>query len=156
MMLDSLTSNSNLNGAFDRFSSLSHSGNPMDPATNEVFQVNKYLSELQFSLDLSPSLNFAAPSFKAADLYDALFPTNIPTIQSFVSFVKRELVAKISVSLGGLFDAGVNLPLAGLSLPEGETPRLGVDGINIGVYTQLNNKLFPPKVDIDALKVRTF
>ena len=39
------------------------------------------------------------------------------------------------------------------SSPEGEVPRLGVDGVNIGVYTESNNKLFPPMIDIDALKV---
>jgi hypothetical protein len=152
-LLDSLRTNINLNGVFDRFSGFSISGIPMDPITFEVFRIDNYLPEIQFSLDLSPSINFAALNFKVSDLYDALFPTNIPTIKSFASFIKKDILAKISASLDGLFAANVNVPTTGLSLPDGEFLSLGVDGINIGVYTEFNNELFPPMIDIDAVQV---
>lgn len=154
-MLDFLQGNINLAGLFDRFSGFSISGIPMDPITFEIFDVETYLPELQFALDLAPSINFAAPNFRVSDLYDALFPTGIPTIKSFVSFIKKHILSKISASLDGLFDAQVDVPSAGLSLPDGELPSLGVDGINIGVYTEFNNQLFPPMIDIDAVQVRT-
>ena len=43
---------------FDRFSSFSSSGRPMDPSNSEVFNVDDYLPELQFSFDLVPSVDF--------------------------------------------------------------------------------------------------
>jgi hypothetical protein len=163
-MLDSLRANANLNGAFDRFSSTSITGIPMDPITNEVFQVGNYLRELQFSLDLSPSVNFAASNFRVSDLYDALFPTNGPTLMSFIAFIKKDILDQISATLDGLFDAKVEVPTTGLSrshrrrlsFSDGEVPSLGVDGINIGEYTESNNELFPPMIDIDAVQASSF
>jgi hypothetical protein len=151
-MLETLRRSINFN--FDRFRDFSISGIPMDPLSFEIFDVKNFLPELQFSLDLCPSVNFAAPNFRASDLYDALFPTNIPTIKSFASFIKKDILAKLSASLDGLFAANVDVPTTGLSLPHGELPSLGVDGINIGVYTEFNNELFPPLIDIDAVQVR--
>jgi hypothetical protein len=153
-MLETLRMSINFN--FDRFRDFSISGIPMDPLSFEIFDVKNFLPELQFSLDLSPSVSFAAPNFKASDLYDALFPTNIPTLKSFVCFIKKDILAKISAALDGLFAANVDVPTTGLSLPDGELPSLGVDGINIGVYTEFNNELFPPMIDIDAVQEFVF
>jgi hypothetical protein len=162
-MLDSLRANANLNGAFDRFNSTSITGIPMDPITNEVFQVGNYLREIQFSLDLSPSVNFAASNFRVSDLYDALFPTNGPTLMSFVAFIKKDILDQISAILDGLFDAKLDVPTTGLSsnrrrlsFSDGKVPSLGVEGINIGEYTESNNELFPPMIDIDAVQVSSF
>ena len=148
-LLDSLMTNIDLNGAFDRFTSFTLSGIPLDPITFEVFDVKNYLPEIQFSLDLAPSVNFAAPNFRASDLFDALFPTSIPTIKSFGSFIKKNIMSKIRLALDGLFDAKVDIPTIGLSVDE---ISFGVDGFNIGTYTEFNNKLFPPMIDVDAVQ----
>ena len=149
-MLESLKIKADLHGLFNRFSDFNLSGLPMDPITFEVFDVKKYLPELQFSLDLAPSINFAAPNFKASDLYDALFPKSTPTIKSFGSFIKKDILSKIRSVLDGLFDAKVNVPTIGLSVDE---VSFGFDGFDLGAYTEFNNGLFPPIVDVDALQV---
>ena len=149
-LLDSLRANVDLDGAFDRFTSFTLSGIPYDPVTFEVFEVNSYLPEIQFALDLVPSVNFAATNFHASDLFDALFPTSIPTIKSFGSFIKKNIMSKIRLALDGLFDAKVDIPTIGLSVDE---VSFGVDGFNIGTYTELNNKLFPPMIDVDVVQV---
>ena len=125
----------------------------MDGSTFEVFDVTKYLPEIQFALDLAPSLNFAASNFRASDIFDALFPTSIPTIKSFGVFIKKTIMSKIQLALDGLFDAQVDIPTTGLSV---DRVSLGVDGINLGAYTESNNKLFPPMVDVDAVKASLF
>ena len=150
-MLDSLRAKIDLDGAFDRFTDFTLSGIPLDPTTFEVFDIKSYLPQIQFSLDLAPSVNFAAPNFRASDLFDAIFPTSIPTLKSFGSFIKKNILSKIRLALDGLFDAKVDIPTAGLSVEE---VSFGVDGINLGVYTEFNTELFPPMVDIDVLQVR--
>eukprot|EP00956_Cyclotella_meneghiniana_P045584 scaffold375448_cov136-Cyclotella_meneghiniana.AAC.1 len=52
-MLNSLQSKLDLKGLFNRFSSVSPLGIPMDPITFEVFDIDNYLPEIQFSLDLA-------------------------------------------------------------------------------------------------------
>lgn len=152
-LLDSLQGKAELNGAFDRFSDATLSGMPMDPETSEVFDVNQYLPEIQFALSLSASAAFAAPSFKASDLYDSLFPSGVPTIKSFEGWVKKNILSSISTSLHGLYDAKVDVPVAGLSIPNDGIPTFGPNGIDIGVYSERNNKLFPPVIDIDSVQV---
>ena len=149
-MLKSLQSKLDLKGLFNRFSSSSALGIPMDPITFEVFDIDNYLPEIQFSLDLAPSIEFAAPNFRPSDLFDAMFPTSIPTLQSFISFVKKDIMSKIRLALDGLFDAKVDVPTTGLSVDE---VSFGVDGINLGEWTEFNNELFPPMIDIDAVQV---
>ena len=150
-MLESLKEKTGLgNLDFDRFTEVTSSGIPLDPTTFEVFSVDNYLSEIQFALDLAPSVEFAAPSFRSADLFDALFPTSIPTIKSFGAFVKKEIMSKIQLALEGLFDAKVNVPTSGLSVDQ---VSFGADGIILGVYTERNNRLFPPMVDVDVVQV---
>jgi hypothetical protein len=151
-VLESLTGNLDLNGAFDRFNSTSSTGLPMDPITFEVFNVDRYLPEIQFSLKLSPSIEFSAPNFRASDLYDAMFPTSIPTIKSFGAFIKKNILSKISNALVGLFDAKVEIPTEGLTV---NNVSLGGEGLNIGVYTEGNTQLFPPVVDVDKVEVRS-
>jgi hypothetical protein len=34
--------------------------------------------------------------------------------------------------------------------------RIGVDGFDIGDYSTMNNKLFPPSIDVDALQASHF
>ena len=149
-LLDSLRENVNLNGVFDRFSGFSVSGIPMDPDTFEVFDIENYLPELQFSLDLAPKVEFAAPNFRASDLFDAVFPTSLPTLQSFISFMKKDIMSKIQIALDGLFEAKVNVPTAGLSV---DAVSFGEDGINLGEWTEFNNKLFPPMINVDVVQV---
>ena len=149
-ILNSLKEKTDL-GLFDRFTETTLSGIPLDPETFEIFDIHNYLPEIQFAFDLAPAVEFAAPNFQAADLFDALFPTSIPTVKSFGAFVKKEIMSKIRLALDGLFDAKVNVPTVGLSVDD---VTFGVDGINIGVYTEHNNRLFPPMVDIDVIQVR--
>lgn len=149
-MLDSLRAKADLNGVFDRFTDFTPSGMPLDPTTFEVFDIRNYLPEIQFSLDLAPSVDFAAPNFRPSDLFDALFPTLIPTIKSFGLFIKKDIISKIQLALDGMFDAKVNVPTLGLSVNQ---TSFGVDGIDLGMYTERNNRLFPPKIDIDTVQV---
>jgi hypothetical protein len=118
-----------------------------------VFNIHNYLPELQFALGLSPAVNFAAPNFRASDLFDALFPASIPTVKSFGTFIKKSVMSKIQTALNGLFDVKVNVPTAGLSVDE---ITFGVDGFNMGEYSATNNKLFPPSIDVDALQASNF
>ena len=148
-MLDSLRAKIELSGAFDRFSGIALSGMPMDPITFEVFDVDNYLPEIQFSLDLAPSVDFAAPSFRVPDLFDALYPTSLPTIKSFGSFIKKNIMSKIQIALDGLFDAQVDIPTTGLSVDE---VSFGINGPNLGEYSERNNRLFPPMIDVDAVQ----
>ena len=153
---DSLKAKFNLKRIFNRFSdfSLSGSGMPIDPITFEVFDVKKFLPELQFSLDLAPSIKFAASNFKASDLYDALFPKSTPTIKSFGSFVKKDIMTKLQHALDGMFDAKVDVPIDGLTIVD--SVSFGVNGVQLGDYTEFNNQLFPPMIDVDALQVSVF
>jgi hypothetical protein len=138
---------------FDRFSGFSNFGIPMDPVSFEIFNVDNFLAEIQFSLGLSPSVDFSAFNFKASDLFDALFPTSIPTVKSFGSFIKKDILSKIRDAIGGLFDANVDVPTIGLSVGD---LSFGLDGFDLGNYSEFNNELFPPMIDVDALQVSFF
>ena len=138
---------------FDGFSDFLN-GIPFNPITFEEFDIDKYLPDIQYALDLTPSINFAVPNFKPSDLYDALFPSNLPTLKSFASWIKKHILEKIRGAIGGLFDAKIDIPTIGLSLPDGKLPSLSMDGVNMGVYTRFNNELFPPMIDVDAVQVR--
>ena len=152
-MLNSLKGKTDLNGMFDRFTNFTLSGIPIDPITSEVFDVDHYLPEIQFALDLSPSVDFPAQNFRSHHIFDALFPKSAPTIKSFGSFIKKNIMAQIQTSLDGLFDVKVDFPTAGLSVNE---IKFGVDGVDFGEYTESNTKLFPPVFDIDSVQVRFF
>lgn len=138
---------------FDRFTDFSISGIPMDPLSFDIFDVKNFLPELQFALDLSPSVDFSAFNFKASDLFDALLPTSLPTVKSFGSFIKKEILSKLRAALAGLFDTKVNIPTIGLSVDD---ISFGLDGFKLGNYSEFNNRLFPPMIDVDALQVRLF
>ena len=149
-MLKSLQSKLDLKVLFNRFSGFSASGIPMDPITFEVFNIDNYLPEIQFSLDLAPSIDFAAPNFRGSDLFDAMFPTAFPTLQSFILFIKKNIMSKIQLALDGLFDAKVDVPTTGLSVDEVD---FGVSGPNLGEWSEFNNELFPPMIDVDVVQV---
>ena len=149
-----LESLSKVEATFDRFTDFTSSGIPQDPNTFEVFHIDNYLPEIQVALELSPTVDFAASNFGSSDIFDALYPTAIPTIKSFGSFIKKSIVSKIQDALDGLFDVTIDVPpTTGLTNDGG---FLGVDGVDIGVYSEFNNRLFPPVIDIDALKVSLF
>jgi hypothetical protein len=152
-LLGILRGNVNLNGLFDRFSDFTQTELPMDPITFEVFNIDSYLSEIQFSLNLAPSVSYAAPNFRASDLFDALFPTSIPTTKSFGLFVKKEILSKIRDAIGGLFDARVEISTIGFTVDEAS---FGENGFKIGEYSEFNNRLFPPMIDVDALQVSIY
>lgn len=149
-VLQTLTSNPHLNSSFDRFTSTSETGYPIDPVSLEIFDVDHYLPEIQFSYNISPSIEFAAKNFRTSDLYDALFPASVPTLKSFGMFIKKKILSKISRAIGGMFNAKVDIPTVGLTSND---VSLGGDGINIGMYTAGNNRLFPPVIDVDKVKV---
>lgn len=152
-MLQSLQSKLDLKGLFNRFTEFSVSGFPLDPITSEMFDINNYLPEIQFSLDLAPSINFAAPSFRASDLFDAIFPKSFPTVKSFGLFIKTNILSKIRQALSGLFDAEVNIPTLGLTV---DRVSFGFEGFELGNYSEFNNELFPPMIDVDAVQVSPF
>ena len=150
-MLNSLKAKPELNGMFDRFTGMTLSGLPLDPVTFEVFDIDHFLPEIQFALDLCPAVDFAAPNFRASHIFDALFPKSVPTVKSFGSFIKKNIMSKLRTALDGLFDVNVDVPAVGLSVTE--ITFGGPDGVNLGEYTESNNKLFPPLIDIDAVQV---
>lgn len=118
--------------SFDRFSDTSSTGMPMD-SEGEVFDVRKYLPDLQFALDLSPSVDFAASMFRASDLYDALFPSgNHQSLKTFGKYVKKNIIAEIMDALNGLFDVKTCVPAIGLTVDE---VILGGGGLSLGNYT---------------------
>lgn len=135
---------------FNRFNSTSLTGLPM-ALDGEIFHVDHYLPELEFALDLSPSVDFAASSFKVSDLYDSLFPTGkILSLKTFGSYVKKQVVSKIVSALNGVFDATVSIPTIGLTADE---VILNGSGLALGEYTENSTQLFPPSVDVDKIDV---
>lgn len=149
-LLDSLRAVPSLN--FSIFDIVDVNGIPMASSTFEVFDVKKYLPEIQFALDLSPSVNFAAPSFQTSDIFDALFPSSVPTVKTMGNFVKKKVVASIASALDGLFDVGVVVPTAGLTI---DTPILNASGLTLGEYTDASTQVFPPVIDVDRVQVST-
>ena len=134
---------------FGRFSSFDlQTSQPMDPITFEVFDVKNYLPEIQYSLDLTPSIEFAVPTFKAGDIYDALVPDSTLTIKSMGKFVKKKIISKITAKLDGLFSVKLDIPTEGLTI---DTPELGAN-ISLGSYSESSTQLFPPTLDVDKVE----
>lgn len=149
-LLEVLKSKSFPDISFDRFNRESVSGQPMD-SDSEVFVVGDYLPHLQFALDLAPSVDFHAPNFKLADLYESLNDNpRFPTVKSMGIFVKKRIIEGIISALDGLFDVPLDIGTGGLSVGEAS---ISGDGFYIGNYSASSTKLFPATVDIDKVQV---
>lgn len=145
-ILDALKEKS-LPSNFSRFSGLSKLTNmSVDPLTNEIFNVENYLPEIQVAFDLVPSAEFAAPSFRLADLKELLSP-KVPSVRAFADMIKSRIVKDVREALSGLFSTPVDLPgfdafklggndsdTPGLSWPTDSTraftPKISADNIN--------------------------
>ncbi len=137
----------NIDNTFDGFSLIDFT-----TSSGEVFDIEKYLPEIQYALKLSPSVDFAASNFQSSDLFDALFPSSIPSVKAMGNFVKKKIIAKITTALEGLFDVGIDVPGVDLGLSVSQ-PILNGSGASFGVYTEDSTKLFPPVLDVDAVQV---
>ena len=115
---------------------------PMNPITFEVFDVEKYLPEIQFALDLSPSLQFPSPSFTPADIFDSLYPSSVPSVRAMVEFVKKQIVPELIGKLSGLFDVQIGGSSGGMSV---DTPTIGNSGLSLGNFSDSSTQLFPPR-----------
>ena len=138
----------NISG-FDLFSDFDSLGNPMNPSNKEVFDVEKYLKELQFGLDLSPEVKFSSPAFKSSDILESLYPQSLPSVKGLVQFVKNKLIPQLIGQLKGLFDASLDVPTGGLTV---NNAAIGGDGLNLGDYSAQSTALFPPTVDFDQVQ----
>jgi hypothetical protein len=126
-------------------------GLPMVSLTKELFDVNAYLPEIQVALQLAPSVDLTAKNFGANDIQEALFPFPVPTLQSFASFIKRQIIPKITDVLD--FDVSVGTsksPAGGLTL---DVPTLSANGLDFGTFSTDSTQLFPPSIDIDDVQV---
>lgn len=121
----------------------------MNPTTFEVFDPKKYLPEIQFAFDLSPSLGLASPNFKPSDIMGSLYPSKIPNLTDLVSYVKKKIVPDIISTLRGLFDVKLDTSTTGLSVDE---PSLGDNGLNLGDFSSSSTMVFPPKIDLDRVQ----
>lgn len=110
--------------------------------TNEVFDVEKYLPEIQFALDLSPSVEFSSPNFNPSDIFDSLYPSSIPSVKAMVEFVKKQIVPKLIEKLSGLFDVQIGASSGGMSV---DTPTVGNSGLSLGDFSNSSTQLFPPR-----------
>lgn len=109
-LLNALKATPSLSSTFTRFSGVSvFAKMPVDPVTNEIFNVKNYLPEIQLSLDIVPSTQFASPNFGLADLKEYLSP-RFPSVRALADKVKTALVKKVGEKLNGLFSTTVNLP----------------------------------------------
>lgn len=90
----------------------------------------------------------AAFSFGAKDIQEALFPFPAPTIKSFASYIKRELIPKIAAAMD--FDVSLSAPTGGLSL---EKPNLNAGGLDFGSFGSNSTRLFPPSISVDDVDV---
>ena len=134
---------------FDRFTDFDDSTNSfIDPTNKTLFRVKDYLPEIQFAFDLSPSVDLASRKFKPSDLQDALFSDPRPTIKSFASFLKKNILDEIKTSLSGLFSTTLDVPAGGLTVSE---PSFGADGPSFGEYSNISTRAFPPSVNVDAV-----
>ena len=121
----------------------------MVSSTFELFDVNLYIPEIQVALKLAPSINLAAKGFAAKDFEEALFPfPSAPTLKGFASYVKREIIPRISASLD--FDVPLKVPSGGLNLA---IPTLSANGLNFGGFSSGSTQLFPPSIDLDDVEV---
>lgn len=134
---------------FDRFSDLDPmTGRAMDPSSFEIFDVKDYLPELQFALGSSPSIEFAPPTFKASDIFEAFVPDSTLTLKAMGKFVKKKIISKITNVLDGLFSVEVDIPTGGLT---NDLPTLGAS-ISLGSYSESSTQLFPPTLDVESVE----
>ena len=139
-------------GVFDAFDATlkdQSTGLPLNPSTNEVFNPQDYIPEIQVALDLSTSLDFASSNFKSSDILDSLYSKQVPTISDMVSFVKKKSVQGVISALNGLFNAKLETPSSGLSI---DTPEVGDSGLVLGTFSETSTRNFPPKVDLDTIQ----
>jgi len=122
---------------------------PMNPLTFEVFDPEKYLAEIQFALDISPSVSFAAPGFKSSDILDSLYPSSVSSVKAMLAFAKKQLVPKLIDQLSGLFDVEIDMSTGGLTLDD---PNLGNSGLSLGNYSGASTQLFPPRINLDNVQ----
>jgi hypothetical protein len=142
-------SSANISDLFGRFSATdSLTGLPMDPDTKEIFKVGSFLAELQVAFNLAPSLNFAAKGFDASSIQEALFPNPVPTLRSFASFIKREIMSKIRAVMD--FSVPVDVIAGGLTV---ETPTFSANGVDFGNFSVDSTQLFPPSINLDVVQV---
>lgn len=150
-LLNALKATPSLSSNFSRFTGVSDfTKMPMDPFTNEIFNVKNYLPEIQLSLDIVPSTQFASPNFGLADLKEFLSP-KVPSVRAFANMVKSKLVTKIGEKLNGLFNTSVNLQ--------------GLDPIQIGGNASFPQDLswpigstnaFTPQMSLDKVQGFSF
>lgn len=152
-ILEKLKAEDSLSDLFSGFDSTDEiSGLPMNSMTKKLFDINAYIPEIQVALKLAPSLDLTASGFSAADLQEALFPFPVPSIRSFASFVKREIIPQIKAVMD--FGVGIDTskaPFGGLSI---DTPSLDGSGFNFGTFSNKSTQLFPPSVNLDSVQVR--
>ena len=130
---------------FVRFSGNDTQSNlPMDPATFEVFRVENYIPEVQYALDLSPSVEQAAPNFMASDIYDALVPSGPLTVEGLAKYAKKKILPKIVNATGGLFP----IPLGDSSTEGGDDEGSDTESDEEG-DDECDTLLFPPTFNID-------
>ena len=104
-------------------------------------------TEIQVALQLAPSVSLASPAFGAKDIQESLFPSQIPSVSSFASFLKRQMISKVASFLD--FEVAIETPSGGFI----DTPQLGPSGLDIGPLSSSNTRLFPPSVDLDSIQV---
>lgn len=115
---------------------------PMNSSTFEIFSVEDYLSEIQFALDLSPSVKLSSPNFNPSDIFDSLYPSSVPSVKGMVEFVKKQIVPKLIEKLTGLFDVEISASSGGMSV---DTPTVGNSGLSLGDFSNSSTQLFPPR-----------
>ena len=150
-VLTTLMETKSLSSNFSHFSGASNcSKMPIDPITNEVFNVRNYLADIQVAFGIALSTDLAAPNFALVDLKEALFP-NVPSLRVFADSVKSMLVKEINDKLDGLFETAVDLQ--------------GFDEIKIGgnassalniVWPSKSTRAFIPKLRIDQVQGFSF
>jgi hypothetical protein len=145
-VLSTLMKTLSLSSNFSRFSSVSDIDMPMDPITNEVFNVKNYLAEIQVALGIAPSTDFVAPNFALADLKEYLFP-NVPSLRAFAVSVKSMLVSEIGEKLNGLFATSVNIQ----GFDEIQYGGNASSSLNIS-WPSKSTRAFIPKPSIDQVE----
>ena len=148
-LLSVLTNKSELNGSFDGIDS--HTKKPWDSTTKEIFNIFKWLPEIQYAFDLSTSVALTAENFHSSDLYAALYPNAIPSVKSVANFVKAKIIKEITESLDNVFDVGIDISTVGLEIDEDEAMLGGT--LSLGNFSDASTQLFPPRVSIDNIQV---
>jgi hypothetical protein len=150
-VLTTLMETLSLSSNFSRFSGTSNfSKMPMDPITNEIFNVRNYLSDIQVAFGIALSTDLTAPNFALVDLKEALFP-NVPTLRVFADSVKSMLVKKINDKLNGLFENSVDLQgFDGIQLGGNDSSAININ------WPSKSTRAFIPKLRIDQVQGFSF